>query len=171
MVEWFQKHWTDLKTGRIIEGASPHQIIEDLKGEPVKGQWYRGATPPGYPSSMSAMELENRWHHQGVSEKRVRLPLPDWLVKNEDYIRKKSMSDALWTWRGDPDIPVEVWQDAQKLLSTPSLMDSMDALGHFRSDGRLLPQHERHKKWRQVCLGKIIAIGERGAALDEFWGV
>ena len=130
VTKWHEDYWSDM--GRIE--AMPAELTADaivnrLVDGPVKGQWYRGATPPGYPSSMSAFELEMRYHHKGVTEGK-RLSLPRWIVANEVYVREKAQRDAAWTWLGEPKIDPHCWQDAQALLDTPKYMDCLQMKEH-----------------------------------------
>ena len=41
---------------------------------------------------MSAVENENKIHHAEVSAAHKRQPLPNWIMANECYIRKKSLT-------------------------------------------------------------------------------
>jgi len=153
----FQKYWTDhlhpaargvsqYTAGRSRDLAHD-EYIDSLRGYPVHGQWYRGATPAGFPSSMSAFENENRWHHKKISATQTRQSIPDWLTANENWLREKSEIDAKLTWQGDPIIPTDLWVDAGDLLSLPGLMEYAVPYG----TGLLLPQQGRFKQWRQVC--------------------
>lgn len=63
-----------------------------------------------------------------MSSIRSRLQLPDWVFQQEAYIRKKSIADAKWTWRGDPLIEAAVWVQAEELCHQIDLMRSMDYL-------------------------------------------
>jgi len=85
----------------------------------------------------------------GVSAGHVRLPIPDWLAKNEDYITQRSKKDAKYSWTGNPEIPAEVWQEAAELQKQPQLMELMESDIMKFGGSVLLPHSQRMKVWME----------------------
>jgi hypothetical protein len=139
-VTWHKKYWSNTDASLGV----------------VQGRWYRGATPPGYPSSQSALEGENKIHHAAIGSARV--TPTQWVVSNIAWLTGKSMVDGTLPWSDEPEIDKHMWQQAQALLDNEFVMAfARDPICKF-GDGVGFVSPRRMAHWARDVVKELIKV-------------